>query len=331
MTVYRDAQLAMSAPESPYGTAATIDRRMPYTGDLDIDWEPNDQASEVIEPGAVATVGSSYRPTESVKGTYNFEVKSKGFGRVFRGALGAGVSNLVSAGLYQQNFTLGAGPLFDAHTWQVVRKMMDGTDDPHTFLGMVINSLELSMDNAGVLAGSVDFIGRTMSTAIAKASLSLVAANRFTFAGFSIATGTLTEPTTTALASGATALDGIRSFSVKIENSYPDDDFRGNGAGLMSQPSVLQRKITGSMEARNTAQIQALRTTWRNNGTLPIVANFVNGTDHVQATVAAARLTDKPTPNADGNLPTVKLNFEGLLGTPSQPFWLCTRTSDTAI
>ena len=331
MTVYRDAQLAMSAPESTYGTAATLDRRMPYTGDLDIDWEPNDQASEVIEPGAVATVGSSYRPTEAVKGTYSFEVKSKGFGRLFKGALGAATSTLVSAGLYQQVHTLAAGPLFDAHTWQVVRKMMDGTDDVHTYLGMVINSLELSMDNAGVLTGSVEFIGRTMSTVIAKASLSLVTANRFTFAGFSLATGTLTEPTATVLGAGASPLDGIRTFSVKIENGYPNDDFRANNAGLMSQPSVLQRKITGSIEARNTAAIQALRATWRSNGTLPIVANFVNGTDQVQIIVAAARLTGAPTPNADGNLPTVTLAYEGLLGSPSQPFWLVTRTTDTAL
>jgi len=329
MTVYRNTQLGMSAPET-YGTAATVDRLMPYTGDLDIDWAPNDQMSEVVEPGAVATVGSSYRPTESVTGSYNFEVKSKGFGRLFKGAFGAATSNLVSGGVYQQVHTLNnSTPLNDAHTWQVVRKLMDGTDDAHTFIGMVINSIELSMDNAGVLKGSVEFIGRTMSTVIAKASLSAVATNRFTFAGFTIATGTLTEPTSTVLGSCATSLDGIRSISMKIENGLPDDDFRGNGAGLMSQPSVLQRKITGSIEARNTAQIQALRATWRSNGTIPIAANFTSGTDVIQIIIAAARLTNPPTPNADGNLPTVTLQYEGLLGSATQPVWLVVRTSDT--
>lgn len=331
MTVFRDAQLAMSAPESTYGTAATVDRRMMYTGDLDIDWAPNDQSSEVIEPGATATVGSSYRPTEMVTGTYPFEMKSKGFGRLLKAACGSSTSTLVSGGVYQQNHTLGVGPLFDANTWQAVRKLVDGTDDVHTFLGMCIKSIEFTMDNAGVLKGVAEFIGRAMSTAIAKASVSVVATNRFTFAGFSIATGTLTEPTATVLGSCVTPLDGVRTWMVKVENNIVEDDYRANGGGLMSQPSVLQRAVTGQFEARNTAQIQALRAVWRSNGMIPLAVNFTNGTDVVQFIIPHARLTNPVTPNADGNLPTVTCQFEGLLGTAAQPFWCVVRTTDTAL
>ena len=331
MTVYRNAQFGMSAPET-YGTAATIDRLMPYIGDLDFDWEPNDQMSEVIEPGAVANASASYRPTESGTGTYNAEMKAKGFGRILKGAFGNGVSTLVSGGVYQQNFTLNdTSTVFDAFTMQAVRKLVDGTDDVHTFIGTAIKSVEFSMDNAGVLKVAFELLARAMSTAIAKASLTAITANRFTFAGFTFNTGTLTEPTTTVLGSCATALVGIRSWSLKVENNLVEDDYRANGAGLMSQPSVLQRTITGSIEARNTAQIQAFRTNWRNNSTIPLDARFTTGTDVASFIVPQARITGKITPNMDGNMPTVTIPFEGLGGAATQPLFCSLRTTDTAL
>ncbi|PKQ24262.1 MAG: hypothetical protein CVT65_03845 [Actinobacteria bacterium HGW-Actinobacteria-5] len=335
MTVYRDAQLTMSAAQSDNATAATLDRRMPYTGDLEIEWQPNDQQSEQVESGAIASVSASYRPTESVTGTYNTEMKGKGMGRLLKGGFGAGATTLVSTGLYQENFYPGTGPLFDCHTWQAVRKLLDGTDAVSTFIGMCVNSMEFSMDNAGVLKLAVEFIGRTIDKvgAISKASVSAVSANRFTFAGFSAYTGTLTEPTGTTLGSAVTALTDLRTFSIKIENNLTDDDFRSDGSGLMAQPTVLRRTITGQFEARNTAAIQAFRTTWIANGTTPLVVNFTAGTaDAVQFVLPAIRLTNPPTPNADGNQPRVTNQFEVLSnGTSTQPMWCVVRTDDTAL
>ena len=181
----------------------------------------------------------------------------------------------------------------------------------------------------------LDAIGRTIDKvgAISKASVSAVAANRFTFAGFSAYTGTLTEPTGTTLGSAITALTDLRTFSIKIENNLTDDDFRSDGSGLMAQPTVLRRTITGQFEARNTAAIQAFRTTWIANGTTPLVVNFAAGTaDVVQFVLPAIRLTNPPTPNADGNQPRVTNQFEVLSnGTSTQPMWCVVRTADTAL
>ena len=99
----------------------------------------------------------------------------------------------------------------------------------------------------------------------------------------------------------------------------------------MSQPSVLQRTITGSIEARNTAQIQAFRTNWRNNSTIPLDARFTTGTDVASFIVPQARITGKITPNMDGNMPTVTIPFEGLGGAATQPLFCSLRTTDTAL
>ena len=338
MTAYRNAQLMISAPESPFGTAATLDRWLPYLGNPSLDLKTNDQISEAMYPGAVDPVSALYRPTEAVDGALEFEMLAKLFGRVLKWALGAGVSTVVSGTVYQQNFTLGAGPFFDALTIQVARQLVDGTFDVHTYLGCTVKSIEFKMDKAGILTFTVDIDGRTMVTNVAKGSPSVTYPNRFTFAGFSMATGTFTEPTATTLPSAATPLDGVKSFSLKIENSPVDDDYRANNAGLRSQPAMLRRQVTGQLEMDNTAQAQALRTSWRSNsGAIPLVAKFeagalTTGNESVVFGLPDCRISDTPTPNADGQMPGVTINSRVLKAAAStEPMWICCRTSDSAL
>lgn len=331
MTVYRNAQFGMSGPESSFGTAVTIDRSMPYTN-LTGDLVPVDAESEVIDAGVVARTDSSYRPVKGGSLTYEFEPKASGFGRFFKAALGAGVSNLVSTGLYQENITLGTSQYLDSFDAQACRPMTDGTFENDTYLGCSVNSIEFKIDQAGVLTGSAEIDVRDMVTNIAKASLSRVTANRFTFAGFTCQTGTLTEPTTTVLGSATTNLTDIISWSMKVENQLVTDDYRGDGSGLKSQPSVLQRKISGEFEARFTPAIQALRTNWINNTWFSLLPKFTAGTDVLQFVLSAIRITEPPTPNMDGQIPTLKFSYEAKWnGTATQPLWLCARTADSAL
>lgn len=334
MTAFRGAQLGMSStPEAPFGTAATIDRSMPYTS-FSGDITPVDGSSDVMDAGAVARSDSSYRAVKTGTHTYEGELKASGFGKHLTMAFGAGTSTLVSAGLYQQNFTLGAGPLFNAHTWQACRPLTDGTFDVATLLGTTVKSIEFKMDNAGVLMVTTELDTRDISTVIAKASLSRVTANRFTFAGFTAYTGTYTAHTTIVLPSAITAVTDIRSFSVKIENQVVDDDYRSDGTGLKFQPSVLQRKVTGSIEARFTPAMQTLlRTNWLSNTLFPLVAKFTAGTtDAAVFGLPAIRITDAPTPNMDGQMPTISAPFEVLNnGVAAEPIVLSMRTADAAL
>lgn len=333
MTVYRGAQLGMSSTaESPYGTAATIDRWMPYT-DFSGDIQPVDGESDVMDAGAVARSDSNYRAVKTGAITYSGELKASGFGKHLKAAFGAAVSTLVSTGLYQQNFTLGAGPLFDANSWQACRPMTDGTFENDTYLGAVVKSIEFKMDKAGVLTVTTEMIVRDMVTNIAKASLSRVTTNRFTFGGFTAFTGTYTAHTTVALPSAITALTDVKSWSVKIENQIVEEDYRSDGTGLISQPAVLQRKVTGSFEAAFTPAIQALRTNYLNNTLFPLVAKFVAGsTDAAVFGFPAIRITDPPTPNMDGQQPTATFNYEVLNnGVAAEPMVLSMRTADSAL
>jgi len=258
-------------------------------------------------------------------------VKAKGFGRFYKAALGAGVSTLVSGGIYQQNFTPSSNALFDALTLQLARPQLDGTTfDVDTFIGCVVKSLEFKMDNKGVLTMTPEWDAQTMSTVIAKGSPSITYPNRFTFAGFSMSTGTLTEPTTIAVGSAITALDGIKSFSLKIENDLDTEDFRAGGTGLKAQPTVSRQTITGQIEGDYIAQIAALRTQWRANGTLPLVANFAAGTDLIQFVMGACRISDPLVPNADGKQPAATISFEVRKAAASTAaLWITTRSTDT--
>ena len=332
MTVYRKAQLMISAPESQYGTAATLDRWLPYQGSPSVDWTPNDQESDAIYPGPVAMDSGSYRPTEAAVGSIDFETKAKGFGRFHKAAFGNAVVTLVSAGLYQHNFTLSDGPYLDALTMQLARLMTDGTFDTHTYIGCVINTIEWKMDNQGTLTETIEFDGRTMSTVIAIGTPTVIYPNRFPFAGFSVSTGVVTEPTTILLGGCATPISGIKSWSLKIDNNIQADDYRGDGTGLKAQPPIQQRKITGTMEADNTPTIAALRTNWKANTGIAFNWNFINGTDQMNFLAPYCRLTSPPTPNADGQFPTVTLAYEvRKLSTASQALFLSARTADTLV
>ena len=338
MTVYQNAQLMISAPESPFGTPATLDRWLPYLGNPSLDLKPNDQRSEAMYPGAVAPVSSLYRPSEAADGSLEFELLAKLFGRVLKWALGAGSSTVVAGTTYQQNFTLGNGPYFDSLTAQLARMLVDGSFAVDTYLGTTVKSVEFKMDKTGILTMSLDVDGRTMVTNIAKGSPSVSYPNRFTFAGFSIFTGTVTEPTATTLPSAATPLDGVKSWSLKVENNIVDDDYRANNAGLKSAQAVLRRQVTMDLGMDNTAQAAALRTSWRtNSGPIPIVAKFEAGalSTGLETMVFAApdcRVVDTPTPNMDGKMPETSIKLEAFKAAASaQPLWVCSRTSDVAL
>jgi len=330
---YRDVQLMSSAPQAAYSTAQTLDRLHYYSGDPGLAWQPNDAETESVYPGSVALDTDSYRPSETAGGSIEHEFKAKGFGRILKAALGTGASTLVSAGLYQQVFTPSTAAFFDALTLQLSKPQFDGsTFDNETFIGCVVKSIEFKMDNKGVLTVAVEWDAQTMSTIIAKGSPTQVVANRFTFAGFAFATGAITEPTTVALGVGATPLDGIKSFSLKIENVMDVEDFRGNGSGKKAQPAVSRQVITGQIEADYIATIAALKANWIANSMIPMVASFTTGTDAIQFVLPACRVSDPLKSNADGTQPKTTLSFDvRKVAASTQAAWIVTRTADAAL
>ena len=204
-----------------------------------------------------------------------------------------------------------------------------GMPSAATYIGCVIKSIEFKMENKGALMMSLEWDARTMSTVIAKASLSAVASSRFTFAGFTAATGTIVEPTITTLATAPTPLDGIKSWSMKIENTIDDSDFRANGAGKKAQPVVMKQEITGTIEADYIATIAALKATWLALGSFPLLVGFTNGADVHQFVTPALQITDPVKSNADGQKPGTSISYRAVKAAASaQAAWQCVRTAD---
>jgi len=330
---YRDAQLASSAPQGAYDTAATLDRLHGYVGDPGLVFTPDDGVSEVLNPGSIQLDTDSYRASETGGGPIEHEVKAKGFGRIYKSAWGAGASTLVSAGLYQQVFTPSLSQFFDAPTLQLAKPQWDGaTYDVETYIGCIVKSIEFKMENKGVLMMTIEWDFRTMSTVIAKASLSQVVSNRFMFAGFTASTGTVTEPTTVALGYSVTPLDGIKSWSMKIENVIDAEDFRANNSGRKNQPPVMKQLITGTIDADYVAAIAALKATYLANGSFPLVVGFTTGTDVHQFVTPALQITDPVKSNADGQKPATSISYRAVKTAAStQAAWQVNRTGDAAL
>lgn len=334
MTVYRDAQLTLDV-ESTFNTPVTTARWLPYVGDPSMEYQPIDVDSEAIYPGPALIGSNRTRCADSASGSVEFEVLSKLFGKLLKACTGAGSSNLVSGTTYQQVFTLGSGVL-DSLTMQFVRKLWGGTDAVDTYAGCTVSSFELSMDKTGILKLAVEIDGASYSTVIAKSAATVTYPNRFGWSGLTVKSGTLTEATTIALASATTNVDGVKSFSIKVDNGLTTDDFRANSAGKKSQQVPGRREITGSIEVDFTA------TTYRDAfkaGTgisllfeLSTGVALSTGTETFQIVLPLVMFNKDPRPNADGTAPTATLEFDVLKATTAtNALALVVRTSDTAL
>lgn len=336
---YRDAQLTVGV-ESTFGTPVTTGRRVLYTGNSGFDFQPNDAESEELTFD-VDAISQLYRPVVSAAGSIDLRTKAKGLGFLHKAGMGTGVSTLVSASTYQQNFTplaTGAAPFLDPLTVQWVQKLVDNTDDVNTFPGCTIKSIEWKIDNAGDLNETIEVEARTMSTAIAKSAVAVSAANPFTFAGFTAYTGALTEPTTVLMPSCATQLTAVKSMSLKIENDIVTDDYRGDGTGLKGQHAVQGQVVTGQLVMDYNAQAQTLRNAWIANTATGLLFKFDTGvalgtgTEQLIFAMADVRCTGQPTPNRDGKFPTITFPFKAYLGASSAAkLFVCARTADAAL
>jgi hypothetical protein len=95
-----------------------------------------------------------------------------------------------------------------------------GTVDAYTFLGCMFDSWEFDFANDDIATCEGDVNAGDLTTATAYTAPSYATTpNLFHFANASIASGTLTAPTATALASGTTTIADIRGGSISVNNN----------------------------------------------------------------------------------------------------------------
>jgi Phage tail tube protein len=334
----QDASVGISAVEAAYKTNTTASRWFEYI-DESFDWKKNTKQGKGLRVGGrVARSARRAYVAGSGAGDMSMECTSKGMGLLWQACLGTGVSTNVSGATYQQLFTLGDNPGSVSVQKGLPYVNSDGsfTVAPHTFLGGMVDTWELDCPNADIatLKTTWDFGDITTATSYAAPSYP-TAPNLFHFANGSITTGTLTSPTTTVMGSGATTVADIRSVTITVNNNLTKNRFNYGGAGRESKPTIGLRTISVKFDAEFDSI--AYRDAILNETPMNFIVNFTGGalstgTEQLQVVIPELKL-DSPMPATNGtDLIIQSLTGEGLDNlTASQPIWVASRTSDSAL
>lgn len=323
------------AKESTYKTGVTPTRWFEFT-DESLVWEKTVVQGQGLRVGAYLD-RSARRvvPVGQGSGDFTVEAISKGLGVLWEAALGANTSTMVSGTTYQQVATYGALP---SYTIQKGIVEAGGTVDPVTFLGCMCSQWELAFPNANLVTFKPSWDIGDYSTATAYTSPTAyppASASLFHHATLTLASGTLTAPTATALAAGTTTLANVRGGSIQGSNNLVGDRFNANATARKQKPIATKRDLSGSLtvEYDSTTMRDAMLAetpmmlicTWTG-------ASLSSGVETLQVVIPEIKL-DGPLPTANGTeLVTTDYSFTCLDNlTAAQPLWIVTRTSDTAV
>lgn len=267
-----------SIPEVTYGTPLTVTRFYEITA-AKHSRDPGVQTTSgfvVGQPFDLAERRASTMPTHT--GSLEADVFAKGYGTLFSWMFGGGgVSNLVGGTTFQQLFT-SAQPasLASSMTLQygIVRSDTGGTVDTYTYAGCSCTKWSLSCDSGGFVHLSADWDGNSLATATALATASYQTVGPAYHFGMGALTvgGSVTVPTTTALATGGTAATNVRNFNLEVDNNL--DVGRWKFGATRNQPRRMRPKAT----IKCTAEYDSI--TWRdlliNQTTVPISMTFTD-------------------------------------------------------
>jgi hypothetical protein len=322
--------------ESTFGTYVAPTRFYEFT-DEGFDWKPNRKQGEGLRVGGrVARSGRRVTTTVQGEGSLELEAVTKGLGVLLKAALGTAASTLVSGSTYQQNFTL--GDTLDSLTVQKGIVDASGTVRAHSFLGCSVASWSLSAPNDDVAKFSFDFDVRDLDTAQSYATPSYPSSPSLFHFAQAAATyaGTVTVPTTTALASGGTAATDIRDFELNVNNNLATDRFNFGASGKKAKPTVGLREISGKFTAEYAAN--GYRDDFIADTERAIVVTLTStealstGTATLQVVLPAVKLDSGIPVSNNGDFVVVEHSFTVLDNlVAAQPLYVVLRTADTAL
>lgn len=327
MTTPQDCSVGLGV-ESVYGTAVARTRWFEFL-DESFNFVKNVKQGVGLRVGSrVARSGSRVVASAEGSGDLTIEAVTKGLGLLWQLGLGSGTSTLVSAGLYQQVFTLG-----DAMPSATIQKGIpraDGTVDAYTFTGCMVESLTIDCPNADNVKVKTSWNAKDMTTATAYTAPSYATGpSVFTFAHGAVYSGALTAPTATALGSAATPVASIRSGSITIKHNLKTDRYNCGGGGRKEKPFAGIREISGSLVAEYADA--AFRDAIVNDTSMTLVKTFTAGADVLQIVIPDVRF-DGDIVKASTDLAIQDIKWTGLDGlTAAQPIWIVCRTADTAL
>ncbi|WP_062516488.1 phage tail tube protein [Demequina gelatinilytica] len=342
MTTQLDCSIGVKK-ESVYGTPVVVDRFLEFT-------------EESLEDSTEYGQGEGMRPGQrgarldrrvvnkiDAGGSITDEAKTKGLGLLLEAGLGGTPTNVETSdsGVYQQVHTLtkGAHP---SYTLQKGIPKLDGSGvETYTFPGSQASSIEFDASANDILKVSLEWMCREVLRDVAYAAPSYpVDAELFhlTHAALTFSDGTLTVPTTTALASitgAATAT--ARTVNVKIEQGLDGEGWNIGGQGRRTRANVVGRAtVSGSAEFEFDNEEMA--DAYLDQTTLSLVLTFTHpstigssSNPVLQIVIPAIRLEGAVPTSAGGDVITVSADYTALEDGTNEMIYVVYRTDDTTV
>lgn len=312
-------------------------------------WEvidPNFDVNKSVKQGKGARVGSRVNrsgrrvvTSADATGSAGVEAVTKGMGLLWESVLGTSTHTLVAGSTYQQLHVLASGVNIPSRTLQTGAVKADGTVSAVSYLGSAVDNWEFTLANDDIFALKTTWDCMNWSTAQGYVAPSYAAApNLFHFAQVAYTLGgTVTAPTTTALATGGTPNNFIRSLTVKGDNKLVKDRLNGGGGGRKTRQLIGDAMLTGEIEIGYIDDV--VRDAFLNDTPLALTATVTTtealstGFAQFQIVLSEIKLNgEMPKLHADGSFTTLKVPFDILDNlTAAQPIWVVQRTADTAL
>lgn len=337
-----DHQLGIAA-ETTYGTSVTPTRFYEWDQDRSTqNWDPK----IIVGTGMQVGDGGFERANRSVavlgqgNGSIGLDYQTRGMGLLMDSFFGNGVSTLVGGTTYQELMSSAlTGALLPARTieYGIVRTDAAGTPDSYRYAGCTFTKLGISCATGDVVKATAEWDGRsqTLTTPPATASYPAGLSTPFHF-GLAAVTfgGTVVLPTTTALASGGTAVTDFRSFEFNMDNQPDTDDW--SLGGIRNQPRTGLRTATLGFNYRYGATTYDAALTAHT--TVPVTITFTKtdealstGFAQLQLVFPACKIQAGARVSPSRSTPTADLTLKVMKPDTGNAVYLVHRTAATAL
>lgn len=209
--------------------------------------------------------------------TLKFELTSKGMGTLFEMAAGTSESTLVSASTYQQRHrpvrTVPFG-LSSTIQFGVPRVDSAGTVDAYTYSGCSLKTMVIDApDMESLPTCTLTFWAASLATATALVIASYPATPTLytPVGGTTTLGGTLTAPTTTALATGGTTVTNVRGWTLTVDVGLDERPRLGG----WQQPATGAPKAT--LKVKQDYDATTLRDALKAQTALSFSGSFIGG------------------------------------------------------
>jgi hypothetical protein len=337
MSTLLDHRVGMKK-ESTFGTPVTPDRFYPRLDATQIKWDARRRTAAGIQSGGRRSqLGArTFLPTGQGTATVKVELASKQAGVLLEAALGQIAVNTITGGAQMVADPAISGTLMPSYTIQTVDVDNTGTELVKTAAGCTPVKATIEQPEDGIATLTVEFDVLSYTTVTAAATKSYPSGATL-FDAYQVTCGlggTLTVPTTTAVASGLNAFNDFRSWQVEIDHSANTSRWNLSG-GVRKQPTVGIPKIgfSGSVE-HNASTVPGLLvagtlTPWYSLHTT--AETLGAGVTQLQVVIPQLAIKEGlPEPKMDGSTSVFPVSADVDNDGTNKDLYVVYRTTDTA-